>query len=135
VDAAGNKSLADVSAEFSTEPLETAFPAALWGPRTQPDANAKPIPAVSEVKLRPKAPPQPGQTAKMRVSAVQYERTFIAVAETFTETLTTGPVPTVLPAADLKALGLVSQALAFAAFDPGQSQIELGGRPMGAAVA
>jgi hypothetical protein len=39
----------------------------------------------------------------------------------------------VLPAADLKALGL-AQALVYAAPDSGRSQIELSGRPMGAAI-
>jgi hypothetical protein len=71
----------------------------------------------------------------MLVSQLQYEPVSIAVRETFTESRTAGPVPTVLPAADLKALGLDARALVYAAPDSGRPQIELGGRPMGAAVA
>jgi hypothetical protein len=132
VDAAGNKAHADVSSEFSATPLETGFPTALWGPRMQPDANARPISAVSEVRLTPKTPPVAGESRTMRVGALAYESTLEALRENLTATLTAGPVPTALPAADLKALGLDAPSLVYAALDSGAPHIELGGRGMGA---
>lgn len=134
-DAAGKKSLVDVSAKFAAEALETGFPAALWGPRRQADRNARPISAVSELRLRAAIPPTAGQTTKMRVGDLQYERTLRASREAFMETRTIGPVPTALPSADLTALGLDARALVYAPVGSGRSQIELGGHVTGAGIA
>jgi hypothetical protein len=135
VDVAGNRSVKDVSEAFSATPLETGFPAALWGPRTVPDEDARPILAVSEVRLSPKTPTQPARSTARRVDQLQYEVTRISLRESFMSVRTIGPLPTTLPAADLKALGLDAAALVYVAPDPSRARIELGAQPTGGAVA
>jgi hypothetical protein len=81
----------------------------------------------------PKTPPTPGQTKTVHVSELQYEPKARTLLDDLAKFRTRGPVPTVLPAADLKALGLDARALVYAAPDPGRAQIELG-TPTGAAV-
>jgi hypothetical protein len=118
--------LIDASADFIATPLQTGFPAALWGagPVLR---NAAPIVAISGVELRPAQPPTPGRTQSMRVDQLAYE---VAVVKALrvSQGATTEPaaVPTRLPRADLAALGLDTPTLVDVAPPTGRAQILLG---------
>jgi hypothetical protein len=122
---------ADVSHEFAPTAVDTGFPAALWGPRRDPDPKALPIRAVNGIELRPKDLPKPGESMELRVGDLAYERTINAIRDVVTEVRSSGSMPTSLPEADLARLGLHPDVLAFVP-NASRPTIELSGRKGGA---
>ena len=130
-----------VEGEFTATAIENGFPAALWGqpltvdPRAvlwgqqslTVDPKAAPITAASGIEIRPAHPVTAGASQDLQVGKLAYDKTLFAVAAS-TWTLRQGPAvvePTALPLAELAALGLDTDGLAWVAHPADRDRIDM----------
>jgi hypothetical protein len=128
LDAKGKPNDIEVSHHFHATPQDSSVPAALWGQAMTVARDAKPIMAVNGLELRPAAPVQPGPGLDKLVQDLAFDPPAMTIAaQALTAHRRIKPLveATVLPLADLAALGLDGSTLQWVQPPAGRVRIDM----------